>query len=215
MFAGSVDAGKRFLMKEAAHIVVDRQPLHCLHDQLVMVGGQVGFLVNGGQLMLGGGHFIVLGLGGYAQFPQLFVQVLHEGADTFADDAEVMVLHLLPLGSRRSEKGTACKDQIGTFQIFLKIDQEIFLLGAQRGFDPPGFGIAEEADDPEGLGIDGLHGPQQGRLLIQGFSRIRAEGRGDAEGNAGAGFLEEGRGSNVPGGIAPGLKGGPQSAGGE
>ena len=165
--------------------------------------------------MLGRGHFIVLGLGGYAQFPQLFVQVLHEGADTFADDAEVMVFHLLSLGGRRSEKGAARKDEVGPFQIFLKIDQEIFLLGAQRGFDPPGFGIAEEADDPQGLGIDGFHGSQQGRLFIQGFSRIGAEGRGDAEGNAGAGFLEEGRGSNVPCCIAPGLKGGPQSAGGE
>ena len=53
--------------------------------------------------MLAGSYFVVLGLGGDAQLPQLFVQLLHESGDLGADDAEVVLLQLLTLGGRCAE----------------------------------------------------------------------------------------------------------------
>ena len=60
--------------------------------------GQVAHGIDGGHLVLGGGHLVVLGGGGDAQLPQLLVQVGHEGAHPVPDDAEVLVLQFLPLG---------------------------------------------------------------------------------------------------------------------
>ena len=61
-----------------------------------------------------GGHFVVLGLGGHAQLPQLFVQFLHESGDFGADDAEVMLFELLTLGRGSAEQGAAGQDQVLT-----------------------------------------------------------------------------------------------------
>ena len=60
-------------------------------------------------------------------------------------------------------------------------------------------------------GLDGLHGAQKRRLLVQRLAGVGAEGRGDAEHLV----LNEGVGGGVPGGVAAGLEGGAQAAGGE
>ncbi len=49
------------------------------------------------------------------------------------------------------------------------------------------------------------------RLFVQGLAAVGAEDGGDAEGA----LLDKGKGGGVPSGVAPGLKGGPQAAGGE
>ena len=73
MLAAAVDALERLLVLQADQTVLGSDLLHHLHGQQVVVDGHVGGVEDGGQLMLAGGHFVVLGLGGDAQLPQLDV----------------------------------------------------------------------------------------------------------------------------------------------
>ena len=74
-----------------------------------------------------------------------------------------------------------------------------------------GLCISEQAQDPHALLIQPAHGAQQGRLLVQHLPAVGAEHRRDVQGLV----LHEGVGGGIPGGVAPGLKGGPQAAGRE
>ena len=198
-------------MEEAHQAVAVRHLLHHLHGDLVVVAGGVGIGVDGGHLVLGGGHLVMLGLGEDAQRPQCLVQVLHIGGHTGLDGAEVVVLQLLAPGGLGAEQGPAGHLQILALPEELLVDEEILLLRAHLGGDPLGLGVAEEPQDADGLTADLVHGPQQGGLLIQGVAGVGAEDGGDAEGV----LLDKGEGGGVPGGVAPGLEGGPQAAGGE
>ena len=160
--------------------------------------------------MLAGGHLVVLRLGADAQLPQLLVQFRHKGLDPGADGAVIVVLHLLTLGGGRAEEGPAGEDQVGPFAIVLFVDKKILLLRPYGGGHPAHI-LAEETEYPDGLAAHRVHGAEQGGLFVQNFSVVGAEGGGDAQGIV----LDKGVRGGVPGGIAPGLKGGPQSARGE
>ncbi len=107
-----------------------RDPLHCLHDKLIMVGREVRVFINRRQLVLGGSDFVVLCFGGNAQFPELYIEILHELSDAFPDDSEIMILHLLSFGRGRSEQRPAREDEVFALQGLVFIDEEILLLGA-------------------------------------------------------------------------------------
>ena len=62
VLAGSVDAGKRLLVKQADHAVLSRNFLHDLHRQLVRIRCDVCGGIDRRQLVLGRGHLVVLGL---------------------------------------------------------------------------------------------------------------------------------------------------------
>ena len=161
--------------------------------------------------MLGRGHFVVLRLGQNPQLPQLLVQVLHEGGHSGLDSSKVVVLQLLALGSLGAEQRSAAEPQVRALLIELFVHQEVLLLRAHSGDDALAFGVSKQPQDPHCLAAQVLHGPQQGSLLIQNFAAVRAEGRGNVQGVS----LNKGVGGGVPSGVAPGLKGGPQSAGWE
>ena len=158
VLAGAVDAGEGLLMEQAHQAVAVRHLLHDLHYQLVLVAGGVGVGVDGGHLMLGGGHLVVLGLAEHAQLPQLLVQVLHVGGHPGTDGAEVVVLQLLALGGLGAEQGAAGHPQILPLGVLGLVDQEILLLWANLRHHPLGLGVAEEPQDPDGLAADLLHG---------------------------------------------------------
>ena len=63
MLAGAVDPREGLLVKQAHQAVPGGHLLHDLHGQLVVVGGDVGGGIDGGKLVLGGSHLVVLGLG--------------------------------------------------------------------------------------------------------------------------------------------------------
>ncbi len=153
----------------------------------------------------------MFGLGKDAQLPQFLVQILHVGRDPGLDDAKIMVIHLLPLGGFCAEQRSAGEDQVFALLVHVLIHQEIFLLGADVGADTLDVGVAEELQDPQCLPVQSFHGAQQRGLLIQRFAAVGAEGRGDAKDLA----LDECVGGGVPCGVAPGLKGGAQAAGGK
>ncbi len=78
VLAGAVDAREGLFMQQADQAVACGNLLHHLHDELVVVGGDVGGREDRRQLMLGRGDLVVLGLGEDAELPELFVQILHE-----------------------------------------------------------------------------------------------------------------------------------------
>ena len=215
VLAGAVDAGIGLFVEEADQAVTGGHPLHGLHGQLVLVHGQVAHGEDGGHLMLGGGHLVVLGGGGDAQLPQLLIQVGHEGAHPVPDDAEVLVLQLLPLGGGCAEEGAPGVDEVPALQILLPVHQEVLLLGPHLGDDLFGRGVPKQPEDAQRLGADGLHGAQQGGFLVQRLAVVGDEDGGDAQDGAGGHLLDEGGGGHVPGGVAPGVVGGAQPAGGE
>ena len=211
MLAGAVDTVKGLFVEQAHQTVALGHLLHDLHGQLVVVGGHVGGGINGGQLMLGGRHLVMLGLGQDAQLPQLLVQVGHVLRHAGLDGAEVVVVHLLALGGHGTEQGAAAEHQILALVEHLAVYQEVLLLRAHGGADAFHVVIAEQGQDPHGLLVQRLHGAQQGGLFIQRLAAVGAEGCRDAQSLV----LDEGVGGGIPGGVAPSLEGGPQAAGGE
>ena len=211
VLAGAVDAGEGLFVEQAHQTVAVGYLLHDLHGQLVLVAGGVGVGVDGGHLMLRGGHLVVLGLAENAQSPQRLVQILHVRGDPGFDGAEVVILQLLALGGLGTEQRPAAEAQVLPLLEKLLIHQEVLLLGTHLSGDPLGLRVAEEAQDPDGLAAHLVHGAQQGGLFVQRLAGVGAKDGGDAQGA----LFDEGEGRGVPGGVAPGLKGGPQAAGGE
>ena len=151
MLAGTIDSGKGLFVEETDHVVPSGNLLHNLHSQLIVVAGGVRFAINGGLLMLGRGHLVVLGLGQNAQFPQFFVQFLHVGGDTGLDRTEIVVLQFLTLGRLSAKEGASRKDQVLTLVIHIFINQEVFLLGSHLADYLLHVRVAKETQHPDRL----------------------------------------------------------------
>ena len=130
VLARAVDAGERLLVQQELQAVSVGDPLHRLHDQHVVVGRDVGVLERDGDLVLRGGDLVVAGLDRHAELVELGLGLEHAGQNPLGDGAEVMVLHLLPLGGLGAEERAAGVDQVGPGEIEVLVDQEVFLLGA-------------------------------------------------------------------------------------
>ena len=211
VLTGAVDPGEGLFVEQAHHVVPPGHLLHDLHGQLVVVAGGVGVAVDGGQLVLGGGDLVVLGLGQDAQLPQLLIQLLHVGGHPGLDGAEVVVLQLLSLGGLGSEEGAAGEQQVLPPVEDVPVDEEVLLLGAHLADDPLHVRVPEQPQHPHRLAGELLHGAQQGGFFIQGLSAVGAKDGGDTE----TAVLDEGEGGGVPGGVAPGLEGRSEASGGE
>ena len=215
VLAGAVDASVGLLVEQADQAVLACHPLHGLHGQLVLVHSHVGGGEDGSHLVLCGSHFVVLGGGGDAELPQFDVQVVHKGADSFADLAEVMVIQLLTLGGGCAEQGAAGVDQVPALQVLFPVNQEVFLFRTHESGDLLSGSVAEQVQDTDGFLADCFHRAQQGGLAVQGFAGVGDEDGGDAQDGAGGFFLDKGGGSHVPSGVATGIGGGAQAAVGE
>ena len=101
----------------------------------------------------------------------------------------------------------------GSCTNYLRADGARWTMSGTR----PGGTYAQEntclhaPENPDSLPGDLLHGAQQRCLLIQSLPGIGEEAGGDVQ----APVLHEGVRGGIPGGVAPGFKGGPQTAGGE
>ena len=94
-------------MQQAGHAVLLRHALQRDHDQLLMVGGQVGVLEDRGDFVLRRGDFVVPGLDRHAQLVQLALGLEHAGQHALGDGAEVLVFQLLALGRLGAEQRAA------------------------------------------------------------------------------------------------------------
>ena len=146
-----------------------------------------------------------------AELPELALDVVHEREDAVRNRAEVVVLKLLALRGRRAEERAAGENEVRTLLPVLLVDEEVFLLGAERATGV-GLFLAEELHETlEGL-VEGLHRTEKRCLLVERFTRISTERRRDAERRAVAVTLDEGGGGRIPGGVAAGLERGADAA---
>ena len=129
MLAAAVDASEGFFVEQAHELVPVGDFLHDVHEHLVMVGGDVGFLENRRELVLVRGHLVVARGHGNADFIGLLGHFVHVIENAFLDGSEILVFELLALGRRRAEQGAAGELQIGAQPVVALVDEEIFLLG--------------------------------------------------------------------------------------
>ena len=110
-------------LQQAQEAVLLGHIAHEVHDQHVVVGGDVDLLVQGGQLELRRGDFVMTCLRGDAELVERALKVFHEGHDAGGNGAEIVVLHLLALGRGRAEEGAAGHEQVGALGgDFLHVD---------------------------------------------------------------------------------------------
>ena len=110
---GAVDAGERLLVEQALHAVLLGDRLEGRHQQLLVVGGDVGALEHRRDLELPGRDLVVPGLGRDAELEQLALGVHHEAEHPLGDGPEVVVVELLALGRLGAEQGASRVDQVG------------------------------------------------------------------------------------------------------
>ena len=211
MLAGAVHALKGFLVEQTDQAVAGGYFLHDLHSQLVVVCGNIRGGVDEGQFMLSRSHLVVLGLGQDAQLPKLLIQILHVGGHPGLDRAKVVIIHLLSLGRPGAEKRASGEAQVPALLPQLGVHQEILLFRARSGAYPLYLRVSKQAQNAQRLSVQRLHGAQQRRLLVQRLTIVAAESGGNAQ----CPVLDKRVGGGVPRGVAPCLKGGPQSAGWE
>ena len=209
VLAAAVHAGKRLFMQQADHPVAGGDLLHRLHRELVVVGRNVSGRKDRRQFMLRGRNLVVLGLGQHADLPKLLIQLLHERGDAGLDATEIMVVQLLPLRRLCAEERAPGVDQIPALVINALVDEEIFLLRADRGAHGSDVRMPKQPQNAQRLPVQRLHAAQQRGLFIQGLAAIGAKRRRDAE----HAVFDESVGGRIPRGVAARLKRGAQAAG--
>src|SRR6201991_3750249 len=94
----AVDTGERLLVEQAFHAVLLGDGLERGHQQLLMIGCEVGALEHRRDLELSRSHLVVPSLCRDAQLEQLTLSVHHETQHPLRHRAEVVVVELLSLG---------------------------------------------------------------------------------------------------------------------
>ena len=154
------------------------------HDELLVVGSNVGILINRRNFVLPGRYFIVAGFYGHTQFVQFALGFHHAGQHAFRDGAKVMIIKFLAFGWCCTKQGTACRHQVRACQVKVAVDEEVFLLGASGGGNQATISIAKQFQDALRLRVERFHGAQQRGLFIQRFACPGNESGGDAQGGA-------------------------------
>ncbi len=193
-----------------------RHPLQRLHDHHLVVAGDVAGLEQRRDLVLARGHLVVPRLHRHAETVELPLRLGHEGQDPGGNSAEVVVLELLALGRPGAEQGPLADQEVGPLEVELAVDQEVLLLRAHRGVDPAHALVgAEDLENPERLPRERLHRAQQRDLGVERLAGPGDERGGNAQGDVVVAAHEERGAGRVPGGVAAGLEGGADAAGGE
>ena len=95
--------------------------------------------------------------------------------------------------------------QVRTLEVVLLVDQEVLLLGTDRGVDVLG-GLAEQAERADGAARQRVHRAQQRDLVVQRLAAPRRERRRDAQQRAVRVLQDERRRGRVPRGVAASLE---------
>ena len=185
-----------------------------LHHQHVVINRKILVLEHWRELELRRGHLVVARLGRDAEPPELLVHLLHELQHARTDRAVVVVVQLLVLRRRRAVHGAPGLQQVRTLHVVGTVDEKVFLLRAERHRDVL-LRLAEKLHQTLRRARDGLHRTEKRRLGIERIARIGTEHRGDAERRPVRMALDERGACGIPRRVAPRLKSGAQSAGGE
>ena len=130
------------------------------------------------------------------------------------DCAEVLILEFLTLRWLGTEQRAARIDEIGTRQVEVLIDQEVFLLGAAGRDDALGR-RAEQLQHAHRLFGQRLHRAQQRRLLVERLTGPAHERRRNHQRHRAAAVQEPRRAGRIPRRVAARLEGGAHAAGRE
>ncbi len=202
VLARTVNAREGLLVQQADKIVLESDLLHQLHGELVLVGSEVCGREYRRVLVLRRSDLVMLGLGGYAEPPQMLVEILHIIGNAFLYRAEIVVVKLLPLGSGSAEQRSARENKVLSLIVSRLVDEEVLLFRAD-GSDNALCGlVAEQAEYTQSRVGYHVHGSQQRGLFIKRLARIRIE-RG---GNVQRALLYERVGGRVPSRVAARLE---------
>ncbi len=215
VLAGAVDAGEGLLVQEADEAVAPGDAFQGLHQQLLVVGADVGVLEDRRDLVLRRRDLVVAGLDRDAELPHFQFRLHHEGEHALRDRAEVVVVELVPLRRLGAEQGAAGRDQVGALEEVLLVDQEVLLLGADRGEDALALLVAEQPQRLDRRARERVHRAQQRDLRVERLAGPGGERGRDAEQRPVRVLEDEGGAGRVPGGVAAGLEGGANAAGRE
>ena len=139
----------------------------------------------------------------------------HVGEHALGDRPEVVVVELVALGRLGAEERAARGEQVGALEVVLLVDQEVLLLGADRREHALGLLVAEQPQRLDRRLGQRVHRAQQRDLVVQRLARPRRERGRDAQQRAVGVLEDERRARRVPRGVAAGLEGRADAAGGE
>ena len=83
MFSASVNSLKRFFVEETGKPVFFGNLFHNLHGKLVVINGNIRCVEDRGKLVLCRRYFVVFGFCRNAELPQLEVEIVHVGRDSW------------------------------------------------------------------------------------------------------------------------------------
>ena len=144
VLAGAVDAGERLLVQQADEPVAARHVLHHLHRELLVVAADVRVLEHRRHLVLRRRDLVVARLDRHAEPGELLLGLEHAGEHALGDRPEVVVVELVALRRLGAEQRAAGGDEVGALEVEALVDQEVLLLGPDRGEHARGLVVAEQ-----------------------------------------------------------------------
>ena len=182
------------------------QRLEDRHQQLLVIGRDIGPLEHRRDLELTGRDLVVPGLGRDAQLEQLPLGIHHEAEHALGDGTEVVVVELLALRRLGTEQRSTGVDQVGTGQEEVPVDEEVLLLRAAERHDVVEVLVPEQLQHALGLDAHRLLRAQQRGLVVQRLAGHRHEDGRDAQRVAVRVLQDVRRARHIPAGVAAGLE---------
>ena len=128
MLTAAVYTMERFFVEKTSKTVSLCNLLHHFHSELVVVGSRICILKKRSQLMLCGSTLVVLSLCIDTQLPKLLIKVSHKSGNSGLNGTEVVVAHLLTLGSTCTKQSSSRKHKVFSFFKKFFINKEILLF---------------------------------------------------------------------------------------
>ncbi len=190
VLAGAVDEGKWLLVEQHTQFVAACNPIHQVHQQLIVIYGNVHLLEYGGTLKLCGCNLVVASTHRNTQLVRLNLEFLHETDYSLRNRAEVVVFQLLPLGRCMAEYGATGEYQVWTSEEQGFVYQEVFLLPAQSREHLIYVAVKVSANS-NGSFFQRMHGLEQRRFEVECLTGVAHEDGGHTQCFVGADFHDE------------------------
>ena len=131
MLTRTINSVEWLFVEQYLEAVLSCNLLHDRHEKHVVVNSKVSFFEDWSELKLIRSNLIMTCLTRNTQFKSLNFKLFHESLHTLWDSTEIVVVHLLVLGTIMSHKSATCKHKVRTSCIKIGINKEIFLFPAK------------------------------------------------------------------------------------
>ena len=122
--------------------------------------------------MLRRGDLVVLRFCGYAELPELFVQLAHKRLYARLYRPVIVVVELLSLRRFCSEKRSPRENEVLATVKELFVYEEIFLLRADGRHDLFDAVVSEQLHYPHCMTVYELHRTEEGRFLVERLAAV-------------------------------------------